>query len=88
MGLEDGGEVDGEGHSRTVVVGVELDSASRTLLTWALCNVAQSGDRVIALHVIDTPTGLCVFSSIFCEMGMIVVNEKLMGFSLLLVLVL
>ncbi|KAF3960182.1 hypothetical protein ACB098_04G045500 [Castanea mollissima] len=56
MGLEDGGEGDGEGQPRTVVVGVELDSASRTLLTWALCNVAQSGDRVIALHVIDTPT--------------------------------
>ncbi|XP_050256030.1 protein kinase STUNTED [Quercus robur] len=56
MGLEDGGEGDGEGQPRTVVVGVELDSPSRTLLTWALCNVAQSGDRVIALHVIDTPT--------------------------------
>jgi len=37
---------------------VELDSPSRTFLTWALCNVVQFGDRVIALHVIDTPTGL------------------------------
>uniref|UniRef100_A0A7N0TYM6 Protein kinase domain-containing protein n=1 Tax=Kalanchoe fedtschenkoi TaxID=63787 RepID=A0A7N0TYM6_KALFE len=37
---------------RTVVVGVRLDSQSRELLTWALVKVAQSGDRVIALHVL------------------------------------
>ncbi|GLT77925.1 hypothetical protein SLA2020_494790 [Shorea laevis] len=37
----------------TVVVGVKLDSQSRELLTWALVKVAQPGDSVIALHVID-----------------------------------
>uniref|UniRef100_A0A7N0TVL5 Protein kinase domain-containing protein n=1 Tax=Kalanchoe fedtschenkoi TaxID=63787 RepID=A0A7N0TVL5_KALFE len=41
-----------EAPGRTVVVGVRLDSQSRELLTWALVKVAQSGDRVIALHVI------------------------------------
>ncbi|KAK4429609.1 Proline-rich receptor-like protein kinase PERK1 [Sesamum alatum] len=38
---------------RTVVVGVKLDSHSRELLTWALVKVAQAGDRVVALHVLD-----------------------------------
>ncbi|GAV87536.1 Pkinase domain-containing protein/Usp domain-containing protein [Cephalotus follicularis] len=36
----------------TVVVGVNLDSQSRELLTWALVKVAQPGDSVIALHVL------------------------------------
>lgn len=39
---------------RTVVVGVKLDAQSRELLTWALVKVAQPGDRVIALHVLDS----------------------------------
>ncbi|KAK3009041.1 hypothetical protein RJ639_014625 [Escallonia herrerae] len=39
--------------SRTVVVGVKLDSQSRELLTWALVKVAQPGDSVIALHVLS-----------------------------------
>ncbi|KAI8015414.1 Proline-rich receptor-like protein kinase PERK1 [Camellia lanceoleosa] len=38
---------------RTVVVGVKLDSHSRELLTWALVKVAQPGDCVIALHVLN-----------------------------------
>ncbi|KAI4307226.1 hypothetical protein L6164_030436 [Bauhinia variegata] len=37
---------------RTVVVGVNLDSPSRELLTWALVKVAQPGDNVVALHVL------------------------------------
>lgn len=37
---------------RTVVVGVKMDSKSRELLTWALVKVAQTGDRVIALHIL------------------------------------
>ncbi|KAK1371194.1 putative receptor-like serine/threonine-protein kinase [Heracleum sosnowskyi] len=37
---------------RTVVVGVKMDSHSKELLTWALVKVAQTGDRVIALHVL------------------------------------
>lgn len=45
-----GEEVSG---GRTVVVGVKLDSQSRELLTWALVKVAQPGDRVIALHVLN-----------------------------------
>nr|XP_043635582.1 spindle assembly checkpoint kinase-like [Erigeron canadensis] len=38
--------------SRTIVVGVKLDSESRELLTWALVKAAHPGDRVIALHVL------------------------------------
>ncbi|XP_057729038.1 protein kinase STUNTED [Arachis stenosperma] len=38
---------------RTVVVGVKLDSPSKELLTWALVKVSQSGDTVVALHVLD-----------------------------------
>ncbi|RAL48163.1 hypothetical protein DM860_005587 [Cuscuta australis] len=41
------------GRRRTVVVGVKLDARSRELLTWALVKVAQSGDRLIALHVLS-----------------------------------
>lgn len=41
------------GGGRTVVVGVKLDAQSRELLTWALVKVAQPGDRVIALHVLN-----------------------------------
>ncbi|CAA2969663.1 probable receptor-like serine threonine- kinase At5g57670 [Olea europaea subsp. europaea] len=39
--------------SRTVVVGMKLDVQSRELLTWALVKIAQAGDRVIALHVLN-----------------------------------
>ncbi|KAL1833702.1 hypothetical protein ACET3Z_003353 [Daucus carota] len=37
---------------RTVVVGVKMDPHSKELLTWALVKVAETGDRVIALHVL------------------------------------
>ncbi|PSS00119.1 Receptor-like serine/threonine-protein kinase [Actinidia chinensis var. chinensis] len=47
----EGREMENSG-SRTVVVGVKLDSHSRELLTWALVKVALPGDRVIALHVL------------------------------------
>ncbi|XP_019175291.1 PREDICTED: probable receptor-like serine/threonine-protein kinase At5g57670 [Ipomoea nil] len=43
----------GEEGGRTVVVGVKLDGQSRELLTWALVKVAQTGDRVVALHVLN-----------------------------------
>ncbi|KAL0909855.1 hypothetical protein M5K25_020761 [Dendrobium thyrsiflorum] len=36
----------------TVVVGIKMDDGSRELLTWSLVNVAQAGDRIIALHVL------------------------------------
>lgn len=49
------GEVGGGG--AVVVVGVEVDSRSKELLTWALLKVAQSGDRIIALHVLDPNVG-------------------------------
>lgn len=49
-GEDDGGCCSG---NRTVVVGVKLDGASRELLTWALVKVAQPGDRVIALHILN-----------------------------------
>uniref|UniRef100_A0A5B6YIL7 Protein kinase domain-containing protein n=1 Tax=Davidia involucrata TaxID=16924 RepID=A0A5B6YIL7_DAVIN len=51
---EEGGS--GGGGGTVVVVGVKLDSRSRELLTWALVKVAQSGDRVIALHVLNPST--------------------------------
>ncbi|MCD7450161.1 hypothetical protein HAX54_003942 [Datura stramonium] len=35
------------------VVGVKLDSRSKELLTWALVKVAQPGDHVVAVHVLD-----------------------------------
>ncbi|KAK9111495.1 hypothetical protein Scep_019014 [Stephania cephalantha] len=38
----------------TVVVGLKLDKQSRELLTWALVNAANPGDRVVAVHVIDS----------------------------------
>ncbi|CAA3030467.1 probable receptor-like serine threonine- kinase At5g57670 [Olea europaea subsp. europaea] len=47
---------DGTGGGAVVVVGVKLDARSRELLTWALVKVAQSGDRVIALHILDPST--------------------------------
>lgn len=46
---------DGAG-GRKVLVGVKLDPRSRELLTWALVKVAEPGDVVIALHVLDTIT--------------------------------
>ncbi|XP_043716902.1 uncharacterized protein LOC122664926 [Telopea speciosissima] len=48
----EGEEVTG-GDGSTVMVGVKLDAESRELLTWALVKVAQTGDRVIALHVLN-----------------------------------
>lgn len=45
------------GRGTVVVVGVKLDSRSKELLTWALVKAARSGDRVIALHIIDSNTG-------------------------------
>ncbi|XP_045820995.1 probable receptor-like serine/threonine-protein kinase At5g57670 [Trifolium pratense] len=44
------------GTGRKVLVGVKLDPRSRELLTWALVKVAEPGDLVIALHVLDTVT--------------------------------
>lgn len=46
-------ESGGGGDGRSVVlVGVKLDQRSKELLTWALVKVAQSGDRVVAVHVL------------------------------------
>ncbi|KAL0377201.1 UNVERIFIED_CONTAM: Proline-rich receptor-like protein kinase PERK9 [Sesamum calycinum] len=57
-GLECSAGEGGEGGGgAVVVVGVKLDARSRELLTWALVKVAQSGDRVIALHVLDPTAG-------------------------------
>ncbi|KAF9599769.1 hypothetical protein IFM89_001715 [Coptis chinensis] len=39
--------------SKTIVVGMKLDQESKELLTWALVKVAQPGDSVIALHVLN-----------------------------------
>ncbi|KNA12676.1 hypothetical protein SOVF_123750 isoform A [Spinacia oleracea] len=43
----------GDEESKTVVVGVKMDAPSRELLTWSLVKVAQPGDVVLALHVLD-----------------------------------
>ncbi|XP_039016845.1 probable receptor-like serine/threonine-protein kinase At5g57670 [Hibiscus syriacus] len=45
-----------EGGGSTVLVGVKLDADSKELLTWALVKVAQPGDQVIALHILDSAT--------------------------------
>ncbi|KAJ6419347.1 hypothetical protein OIU84_029454 [Salix udensis] len=50
-----GGRGGGEGEM-VVVVGVKFDGPSRELLTWSLMKMAQPGDRVIALHVLDSAT--------------------------------
>jgi hypothetical protein len=52
------------GGGRKVLVGVKLDPRSRELLTWALVKVAEPGDLVIALHVLDTVIGLSLSLSI------------------------
>lgn len=52
-----GGAPDEGGAAAVVMVGVKLDSLSKELLTWALVKVAQSGDRVIALHILDPKAG-------------------------------
>lgn len=46
----------GGGQGKVVVVGVKFDGESRELLAWALVKVAQPGDHIIALHVLDTIT--------------------------------
>ncbi|XP_050124649.1 protein kinase STUNTED-like [Malus sylvestris] len=43
----------GGGGGKTVVVGVKLDSHSKELLTWALVKVAETGDNVVAIHVLE-----------------------------------
>lgn len=52
------GEVEGEGEGggATVLVGVKFDGESKELLTWALVKVAQPGDQIIALHILNTAT--------------------------------
>jgi len=52
MLLREGERMADSGDS-TVIVGVKVDPASRELLTWALVKVAQPGDTVIALHILD-----------------------------------
>ncbi|KAB1998323.1 hypothetical protein ES319_D12G080900v1 [Gossypium barbadense] len=42
-----------EGGGGTVLVGVKFDADSNELLTWALVKVAQPGDQIIALHILD-----------------------------------
>lgn len=57
---------DGGAGGRIVLVGVKFDSRSRELLTWALVKIAQPGDLVIALHVLDTSTGFYLLLSPPC----------------------
>lgn len=45
--------------AKTVVVAVRMDSQSKELLTWALVKVAETGDKVVALHVLTD----CSFDS-------------------------
>lgn len=49
---------EGGGGGAVVVVGVKLDEQSKELLTWALLKVAQPGDLVIALHVLDSSSSI------------------------------
>lgn len=36
---------------KNVFVGIQMDSHSRELLSWALVKVAEPGDCVVAVHV-------------------------------------
>lgn len=36
---------------KNVLVGIQMDSHSRELLSWALVKVAEPGDCVVAVHV-------------------------------------
>ncbi|KAJ3683478.1 hypothetical protein LUZ60_013705 [Juncus effusus] len=45
----------GEEEKKIVLIGVKMDSRSREMLTWALVNLAGSGDQFVACHVITTP---------------------------------
>ncbi|OMO56044.1 hypothetical protein COLO4_35819 [Corchorus olitorius] len=47
-------EGEGEKGGATVLVGVKLDGESKELLTWALVKVAQPGDHIVALHILDS----------------------------------
>ncbi|KAJ8765359.1 hypothetical protein K2173_012056 [Erythroxylum novogranatense] len=47
----------GDGGEVVVAVGVKFDSQSKQLLTWALMKMANPGDRVIAIHVLDSISG-------------------------------
>lgn len=60
------GEVEGEGEGggATVLVGVKFDGESKELLTWALVKVAQPGDQIIALHILNTATGMVFLFSL------------------------
>ena len=51
------------GGGPTVLVGVKFDGESKELLTWALVKVAQPGDNIIALHILDTATGIVLLTS-------------------------
>lgn len=58
VSISDGDDGAGDVGGRVVaVVGVKLDSRSKELLTWALVKVAQTGDHVVAVHVIDPNSG-------------------------------
>ncbi|KAG0503969.1 hypothetical protein HPP92_004041 [Vanilla planifolia] len=50
MGAEEADDAWG----KTVVVGIKMEAESRELLTWALVKAVNSGDRVIALHVLPS----------------------------------
>lgn len=67
----------GGGGGKTVVVGVKLDSHSKELLTWALVKVAEPGDNVIAIHVLEdhlhTPSGLLSLSLSLSHCGLFVI---------------
>ncbi|XP_030543696.1 protein kinase STUNTED [Rhodamnia argentea] len=55
--VEEGGSAAGDSPP-VVVVGVKMDGESRELLTWALVKVAEPGDRVIALHILEQTTSI------------------------------
>ncbi|KAG8098899.1 hypothetical protein GUJ93_ZPchr0013g35141 [Zizania palustris] len=78
---------EGEGEGRTLLVGVRADTASRTLLTWTLVNIAAAGDRVVAVHVVlssgpeaaaavDFDTMLSVYEG-FCNLKQINLKVKI-----------
>ena len=70
-----GDGVAGESSGRTVMVGMKMDSQSRELLTWALVKVAQTGDHVVALHVLNDNGELSIYGSALVVFFLLIVCD-------------
>lgn len=83
------------GEKKTVVVAVKMDSQSKETLTWALVNLAHSGDHFVACHVITSPGASCSSLNLeldsmlavyegFCNLKQVFIFVLSLGFIILL----